>query len=140
MLELDGTENKSSLGANAILGVSMAVCKAGAAHKGMEYFACTVRCVTAWIMNRFIYLGVPLYRHIADLAGVKNVLMPVPAFNIINGGSHAGNKLAMQVLANPLYFCLATLDFSSSFFALLLTFITREVWRVSKWKFINAKN
>merc|ERR1712126_31205 len=73
MLTLDGTENKSSLGANAILGVSMAVCKAGAAHK-----------------------GVPLYRHIADLAGVKDVLMPVPCLNVINGGSHAGNKLAMQ--------------------------------------------
>merc|ERR1712110_1068943 len=73
MLKLDGTENKNTLGANAILGVSMAVCKAGAAHK-----------------------GVPLYRHIADLAGVKDVMMPVPALNIINGGSHAGNKLAMQ--------------------------------------------
>merc|ERR1711936_104900 len=73
MLSLDGTENKNKLGANAILGVSMAVCKAGAAHK-----------------------GVPLYRHIADLAGVKDVMMPVPALNIINGGSHAGNKLAMQ--------------------------------------------
>merc|ERR1712025_508687 len=73
MLELDGTESKSRLGANAILGVSMAVCKAGAAHK-----------------------GVPLYRHIADLAGVKDVLMPVPCLNVINGGSHAGNKLAMQ--------------------------------------------
>merc|ERR1711881_627785 len=73
MLSLDGAENKATLGANAILGVSMAVCKAGAAHK-----------------------GVPLYRHIADLAGVKDVIMPVPALNIINGGSHAGNKLAMQ--------------------------------------------
>lgn len=73
MLKLDGTDNKNSLGANAILGVSMAVCKAGAAHK-----------------------GVPLYRHIADLAGVKDVIMPVPALNIINGGTHAGNKLAMQ--------------------------------------------
>jgi len=73
MLKIDGTENKNSLGANAILGVSMAVCKAGAAHK-----------------------GVPLYRHIADLAGVKDVIMPVPALNVINGGSHAGNKLAMQ--------------------------------------------
>merc|ERR1712088_760801 len=73
MLALDGTENKAKLGANAILGVSMAVYKAGAAHK-----------------------GVPLYRHIADLAGVKDVMMPVPALNIINGGSHAGNKLAMQ--------------------------------------------
>jgi enolase len=73
MLKLDGTENKNKLGANAILGVSMAACKAGACHK-----------------------GVPLYRHIADLAGVEHVVMPVPAFNIINGGSHAGNKLAMQ--------------------------------------------
>merc|ERR1712018_753190 len=73
MLKLDGTDNKTNLGANAILGVSMAVCKAGAAHK-----------------------GVPLYRHIADLAGMKEVIMPVPAFNVINGGSHAGKKLAMQ--------------------------------------------
>merc|ERR1711884_485237 len=73
MLKLDGTDNKNNLGANAILGVSMAVCKAGAAHK-----------------------GVPLYRHIADLAGVKDVIMPVPCLNVINGGSHAGNKLAMQ--------------------------------------------
>ncbi|CAM9747049.1 alpha-enolase [Lampetra fluviatilis] len=73
MLELDGTENKSKFGANAILGVSLAVCKAAAAEK-----------------------GVPLYRHIADLAGHKEVILPVPAFNVINGGSHAGNKLAMQ--------------------------------------------
>ncbi|XP_062871459.1 beta-enolase [Trichomycterus rosablanca] len=73
MIELDGTENKSQFGANAILGVSLAVCKAGAAEK-----------------------GIPLYRHIADLAGNKNVILPVPAFNVINGGSHAGNKLAMQ--------------------------------------------
>nr|XP_033780208.1 beta-enolase [Geotrypetes seraphini] len=73
MLELDGTENKSKFGANAILGVSLAVCKAGAAEK-----------------------GVPLYRHIADLAGNKELILPVPAFNVINGGSHAGNKLAMQ--------------------------------------------
>jgi enolase len=73
MIELDGTDNKSKLGANAILGVSMAVCKAGAVHK-----------------------GVPLYRHIADLAGTKQIVLPTPAFNVINGGSHAGNKLAMQ--------------------------------------------
>ena len=73
MLEMDGTESKSKLGANAVLGVSMAVCKAGAAHK-----------------------GVPLYRHIADLAGKEELVMPVPCLNVINGGSHAGNKLAMQ--------------------------------------------
>eukprot|EP01115_Flamella_aegyptia_P007767 TRINITY_DN3231_c0_g1_i1.p1 TRINITY_DN3231_c0_g1~~TRINITY_DN3231_c0_g1_i1.p1 ORF type:complete len:436 (-),score=250.50 TRINITY_DN3231_c0_g1_i1:12-1319(-) len=73
MLELDGTDNKGKLGANAILGVSLAVCKAGAAEK-----------------------GVPLYKHIADLAGNKDLILPVPALNVINGGSHAGNKLAMQ--------------------------------------------
>eukprot|EP01118_Nematostelium_gracile_P019425 TRINITY_DN89_c0_g1_i1.p1 TRINITY_DN89_c0_g1~~TRINITY_DN89_c0_g1_i1.p1 ORF type:complete len:435 (+),score=167.19 TRINITY_DN89_c0_g1_i1:77-1381(+) len=73
LIKLDGTDNKGKLGANAILGVSLAACKAGAAKK-----------------------KVPLYRHIADLAGNKEVLLPVPAFNVINGGSHAGNKLAMQ--------------------------------------------
>ncbi|CAD5114359.1 DgyrCDS3496 [Dimorphilus gyrociliatus] len=73
MIDLDGTENKAKLGANAILGVSMAICKAGAAAK-----------------------GVPLYKHIAELAGNKELILPVPAFNVINGGSHAGNKLAMQ--------------------------------------------
>jgi len=73
MLKLDGTENKSKFGANAILGVSLAVCKAGAAFK-----------------------GVPLYRHIADLAETPEIILPTPAFNVINGGSHAGNKLAMQ--------------------------------------------
>jgi len=73
MIKLDGTENKGKLGANAILAVSMAVCQAGAAAKKM-----------------------PLYRYIAELAGNKELIMPVPSFNVINGGSHAGNKLAMQ--------------------------------------------
>ncbi|XP_014241411.1 enolase isoform X3 [Cimex lectularius] len=73
MLDLDGSENKKNLGANAILGVSLAVCKAGAAKK-----------------------GVPLYKHIADLAGNEHLVLPVPAFNVINGGDHAGNQLAMQ--------------------------------------------
>merc|ERR1711970_1367558 len=73
MIKLDGTPNKSKLGANAILGVSLAVCKAGAEE-----------------------LGIPLYMHIAKLAGRNEVILPVPAFNVINGGSHAGNKLAMQ--------------------------------------------
>ncbi|NP_001234080.1 enolase [Solanum lycopersicum] len=76
--QLDGTQNewgwcKEKLGANAILAVSLAVCKAGAAVR-----------------------NVPLYKHIADLAGNKKLVLPVPAFNVINGGSHAGNKLAMQ--------------------------------------------
>ncbi|CAG8499601.1 1556_t:CDS:2 [Paraglomus brasilianum] len=74
LLKLDGTPNKAKLGANAILGVSLAVARAGAAEK-----------------------GVPLYKHIADLSGSKKpFVLPVPAFNVINGGSHAGNKLAMQ--------------------------------------------
>lgn len=74
MIKLDGTKNKSKLGANAILGVSLAVAKAGAGEK-----------------------NVPLYVHLADLAGSKKpFVMPVPAFNVINGGEHAGNKLAMQ--------------------------------------------
>lgn len=42
------------------------------------------------------FQGVPLYKYIAELAGNKSVILPVPAFNVINGGSHAGNKLAMQ--------------------------------------------
>uniref|UniRef100_A0A8C2E749 phosphopyruvate hydratase n=1 Tax=Cyprinus carpio TaxID=7962 RepID=A0A8C2E749_CYPCA len=66
-------KGKAQFGANAILGVSLAICKAGAAEK-----------------------SVPLYRHIADLAGNTELVLPVPAFNVINGGSHAGNKLAMQ--------------------------------------------
>ncbi|CEL93148.1 unnamed protein product [Vitrella brassicaformis CCMP3155] len=78
--QLDGTKNewgwsKSKLGANAILAVSMAICRAGAAAK-----------------------KIPLYQYIAGLAGnpTDKFVMPVPAMNVINGGSHAGNKLAMQ--------------------------------------------
>ena len=44
----------------------------------------------------------PLYKHLSDLAGNKKLILPVPAFNIINGGSHAGNALAMQVRPTPL--------------------------------------
>ena len=73
MIDLDGTANKGSLGANAILGVSLAVSKAGAAAK-----------------------NVPLYQHYADLAGNTELILPVPSFNVINGGSHAGNRLAFQ--------------------------------------------
>ncbi len=75
MIDLDGTPNKANMGANAILGVSLAVSKAGAAAK-----------------------KVPLYKHYADLAGntLDKFTMPVPCFNVINGGSHAGNKLAFQ--------------------------------------------
>ncbi|KAL7700376.1 Enolase [Lotmaria passim] len=73
MCELDGTKNKSKLGANAILGCSMAVSKAAAAKA-----------------------GVPLYKYIAQLAGTKEIRLPVPCFNVINGGKHAGNVLPFQ--------------------------------------------
>jgi enolase len=87
LLDLDGTENKSKLGANAILGVSLAVCKAGAAHNGVPLYQ------YVWV-----YLSLTPLRHIANLAGYgdKSFVLPCPAFNVINGGSHAGNKLAMQ--------------------------------------------
>ncbi|PVF94184.1 enolase [Serendipita vermifera] len=75
LLKLDGTPNKGKLGANAILGVSIAVAEAGAAEK-----------------------GVPLYKYLGTLAGHEGekMTMPCPAFNVINGGSHAGNGLAFQ--------------------------------------------
>lgn len=73
MIEMDGTENKSKFGANTILGVILAVCKAGAVEK-----------------------GVPLYRHTADLAGNSEVILRVLAFNVPNGGFHASNKLVKQ--------------------------------------------
>jgi enolase len=70
MNELDGTENKSNLGANAILGVSMAVAKAAAEESGQS-----------------------LYRYIG---GVNAHIMPVPMMNILNGGSHADNSIDFQ--------------------------------------------
>jgi len=74
LIKQDGTPNKGKYGANAILGISIAVAEAGAAEK-----------------------GVPVYQHLAELAGVKPpYVLPCPAFNVINGGSHAGNKLAFQ--------------------------------------------
>merc|ERR1712159_388344 len=77
---LDGSQNmwgwsKSKLGANAILAVSMAVCRAGAASMQM-----------------------PLYEYVSLISGkpTDKFVMPVPSFNVINGGSHAGNRLACQ--------------------------------------------
>ena len=70
MLALDGTKTKSNLGANAILGVSLAVAKAAAE-----------------------YLDIPLYRYIG---GVNTYVMPVPMMNVINGGAHANNNLDLQ--------------------------------------------
>jgi len=73
MLELDGTKNKDKLGANAILGVSMAAARAAAASRKM-----------------------PLYRYIAELFGTKELKMPVPMMNILNGGEHADNNVDIQ--------------------------------------------
>ena len=70
MIDLDGTENKSRLGANAILGVSLAVAKAAADARGL-----------------------PLYRYVG---GVSSHVLPVPMMNIINGGEHADNPIDVQ--------------------------------------------
>lgn len=70
LLELDGTKTKSNLGANALLGVSLAVAKAAAD-----------------------YLGLPLYRYIG---GVNAYVLPIPMMNIINGGSHSDAPIAFQ--------------------------------------------
>lgn len=74
MIDLDGTENKSKFGANAILAVSLAAAKAAAAAK-----------------------SIPLYQHIAELNGTAGKYsMPVPMMNIINGGEHADNNVDIQ--------------------------------------------
>jgi len=73
MIEADGTENKARFGANAILAVSLAVAKAAAKSAGK-----------------------PLYQHVADLAGVTNLSLPVPMMNILNGGEHADNNVDIQ--------------------------------------------
>src|SRR6266699_3924167 len=70
MLAMDGTKNKSKLGANAILGVSMAVARAAAESHGL-----------------------PLYRYIG---GVKANVLPTPMMNIVNGGAHADNNVDLQ--------------------------------------------
>lgn len=75
MLKLDGTENKSNLGANAILGVSLAVCRAAATEK-----------------------NIPLYRYIAEVYKLKtaNYKLPIPMFNVLNGGKHSDSGLSIQ--------------------------------------------
>jgi len=74
MIDLDGTDNKGELGANAILAVSLAAAKAAAANA-----------------------GIPLYEHIANVNGTPGVYsMPVPMMNIVNGGEHADNNVDIQ--------------------------------------------
>ena len=70
LIDLDGTENKSRLGANAMLGVSLACARAAAE-----------------------YLGIPLYQYIG---GINAKVMPAPMMNVINGGAHASNNLDIQ--------------------------------------------
>jgi enolase len=73
LIDLDGTSNLERLGANAILAVSLAACRAAAQA-----------------------LGLPLYRHIASLAGVAELTMPMPMVNILSGGLHAGRGMDVQ--------------------------------------------
>ena len=73
LIELDGTENKSKLGANAILAVSMAVCVAGSMSRSKT-----------------------LYRHIQELSNSKKIILPVPQMNVINSGKHAGVENDIQ--------------------------------------------
>ena len=154
MMELDGTDNKAKLGANAILAVSLAVAKVHCAASMFSHHARIMRSAKCdweqklgillreamsslvvlhvtclayqdgclghrvgyirekkgdegdsagrwryWVQAGAAEKGVPLYQHLADLAGNKKLVLPVPSFNIINGGSHAGNALAMQARA-----------------------------------------
>ena len=73
MLDADGTPNKSKYGANAILAVSLATARAAAQSA-----------------------KIPLYKHIANLAGTTQLTMPVPMMNILNGGGHADNNVDIQ--------------------------------------------
>jgi enolase len=79
LIDLDGTPDKSRLGANALLAVSLAACRAAALGAGR-----------------------PLYRHIAELAGVARPMIPLPMVNIVSGGLHAGGQIEIQdVLVMP---------------------------------------
>jgi len=96
MFDLDGTENKSKLGANAILAVSLAACKAGAAQK-----------------------GIPLYQHIAQLAGNEQVILPVPV---------SQSKLDWKVIFARLNFAISRIF---AFFAKIYIAKTCEI-KISK--------
>jgi enolase len=79
LVELDGTPDKSRLGANALLSVSLAACRAAA-----------------------LSAGVPVYRHVAELSGVSRPTIPLPMVNIVSGGLHAGGQIEIQdVLVMP---------------------------------------
>ena len=73
LIELDGTENKSNLGANAILGVSMAACRVASVSSGL-----------------------PLYTHIQKISKTKKLMLPVPQMNLLDGGAHVGAESDIQ--------------------------------------------
>lgn len=105
MIDLDGTPNKSKLGANAILGVSLAVAKAAASE-----------------------LGLPLYRYVG---GVSGNTLPLPMMNIINGGSHSDAPIAFQefmiVPVKAKSFTHAMQMGTKKFFTILKKYYTTEI-------------
>jgi enolase len=84
MIEIDGTETKANLGANAILGVSMAVCRASAAHRSLSLH----RFLEEAYYDRFV--------DAKDAVPYRGVTLPTPMMNILNGGQHADNNLSIQ--------------------------------------------
>lgn len=92
MCELDGTPNKSRLGANSILSVSMACARAGAAEAVCPSFQYPQ--VVSVLMK---IQGIPLYEFLRREAEVSgSYILPVPFMNVLNGGVHSGNMMAFQ--------------------------------------------
>ena len=83
LIELDGTKNKSKLGANAILAVSLACCRAGAAAKNLSLYKYISQIYGGRVSVKFTEVGSP-------------IALPIPCFNILEGGVHAGNDLNIQ--------------------------------------------
>ncbi len=113
MIALDGTENKSNLGANAILGVSLAVCRASAMGKNL-----------------------PLYKYISETykLSAKSYKLPVPMFNVINGGQHSDSGLSIQeykVIPNGIETFKEQLRAGSEIYQKLKSIISSENYAVS---------
>jgi len=112
MIKLDGTEDKSNLGGNAIVGVSIATCKAGAFHKNMH-----------------------LFEHIKEISGTKNLSLPIPQLNIMNGGKHAGMENDIQEhMIMPIQFK----SFNEALRAGVEVY--HELWKLLKEKFGSQAN
>jgi enolase len=97
MIKLDASKDKSRLGANAMLGVSMACARAGAAARVCSSLSMTWICFSRrthlWLLK-----GEPLYRFIQEQleAAPGGYILPTPFFNVLNGGKHSGNSMAFQ--------------------------------------------